>query len=73
MCVIWIFPPYKQLPPLSTGSRGLKLGQQLAQLESYCHGIAPGACRHLGLSLGIPVQAVGLADVQRHSRLGRYG
>lgn len=42
---------------------GLKLGQQLTQLESCRHGIAASACRHLGLSLGIPVQAVGFADV----------
>lgn len=54
------------------GSRGLKLGQQLAQLESCRHGIAAGACRHLGLRLGIPMQAVGFADAQRHPRFSGY-
>lgn len=52
--------------------RGLKIYQQLAQFESCRHGIAPGACRHLGLGLGIPVQAVGLADAQRHPRFRGY-
>ena len=41
---------------------GLEIGQQLTQLEACHHGIAPGACRHLCLRLGIPVQAVGFAD-----------